>query len=201
MTSGTNPVHCPCFNTIGYLRDSSQPLLENIQGYQYYWVGYDLMPSQRIDDAFGDEWSNVRGIRGEDWSYSRKDRGGRPVVPCWSPVGKYLEFGKGYIVSFWDDMPSFRWHNRHFLFSDIPHSKRAETFTFEEKYRLSDQMIRASRSSTANIAEGYGRFHFQENIQFCRQARGSLYELIDHTLVAEECEYIDHEVSKAIIDE
>jgi four helix bundle protein len=41
-------------------------------------------------------------------------------------------------------------------------------------------MLRASRSVTANIAEGYGRFHYQENIQFCRQARGSLYELLDH---------------------
>lgn len=50
----------------------------------------------------------------------------------------------------------------------------------EETYKLKDQMIRASRSVTANIAEGYGRFHYQENIQYCRQARGSLYELIDH---------------------
>jgi four helix bundle protein len=74
-------------------------------------------------------------------------------------------------------------------------------FPEEEKYRLSDQMIRASRSSTACIAEGYGRYHYQENIQFCRQSRGSLYELIDHILVAEECEYIDHGVSQAIIDE
>ena len=71
----------------------------------------------------------------------------------------------------------------------------------EEKYRLSDQMIRASRSSTANIAEGYGRFHFQENIQFCRQARGSLYELIDHVLVAEECEYIDLTSAGDLIEE
>jgi len=69
-------------------------------------------------------------------------------------------------------------------------------FPEEEKYRLSDQMIRASRSSTACIAEGYGRYHYQENIQFCRQSRGSLYELIDHILVAEECEYIDHGVSQ-----
>jgi four helix bundle protein len=61
----------------------------------------------------------------------------------------------------------------------------------EEKFRLADQMIRASRSSTNNIAEGYGRFHFQENIQFCRQSRGSLFELIDHVLIAEECEYMD----------
>jgi len=45
-------------------------------------------------------------------------------------------------------------------------------------------MIRASRSVTANIAEGYGRFHYQENIQFCRQARGSLYELLDHLTCA-----------------
>ena len=65
-------------------------------------------------------------------------------------------------------------------------------FPDEEKYRLVDQIVRASRSATANIAEGYGRFHFQENIQFCRQARGSLYELIDHVLVAEECEYLEH---------
>ena len=74
-------------------------------------------------------------------------------------------------------------------------------FLKEERYRLSDQMIRASRSSTANIAEGYGRFHFQENIQFCRQARGSLYELIDHVLVAEECEYIDNALAEGLIDE
>ena len=71
----------------------------------------------------------------------------------------------------------------------------------EEKYKLSDQMIRASRSSTACIAEGYGRYHYQENIQFCRQARGSLYELIDHFLVAEECEYVDRNQSGNIINE
>lgn len=32
---------------------------------------------------------------------------------------------------------------------------------------------------TNNIAEGYGRFHYKENIQFCRQSRGSICELID----------------------
>ncbi|MFC1892057.1 four helix bundle protein [Thermodesulfobacteriota bacterium] len=74
-------------------------------------------------------------------------------------------------------------------------------FPGEEKYRLSDQMIRASRSSTANIGEGYGRYHFQENIQFCRQSRGSLYELIDHLGTAEECEYISAEESEELIDD
>ena len=40
-------------------------------------------------------------------------------------------------------------------------------------------MRRASLSLTNNIAEGHGRYHFQENIQFCRISRGSLMELID----------------------
>lgn len=50
----------------------------------------------------------------------------------------------------------------------------------EEKYRLKDQILRSARSTTANIAEGYGRFHYQENIQYCRHARGSAYEVLDH---------------------
>jgi len=54
----------------------------------------------------------------------------------------------------------------------------------EEEYRLKDQMLRAARSVTANIAEGFGRHHHQENIQFCRQARGSLTEMRDHLNVA-----------------
>lgn len=69
-------------------------------------------------------------------------------------------------------------------------SAMAKTFPPEEKFRLSDQIIRASRSVTANIAEGYGRFHYQEYIQFCRQSRASLYELLDHLLVAFDEKYI-----------
>lgn len=48
-----------------------------------------------------------------------------------------------------------------------------------EKYNLSGQIRRASVSLTNCIAEGHGRFHYQENIRFLRQARGSLEELID----------------------
>ena len=78
--------------------------------------------------------------------------------------------------------------------------KLCKRFPSEEKFRLTDQMVRASRSSTSNIAEGHGRFHFQENIQFCRQSRGSLFELIDHTMVAEECEYISIEEKEELIE-
>jgi four helix bundle protein len=64
-------------------------------------------------------------------------------------------------------------------------------FPSEEKYRLTDQLLRASRSITANIAEGHGRFHYQENIQFCRQARGSLSEVLDHLICANDSGYIN----------
>jgi four helix bundle protein len=76
-----------------------------------------------------------------------------------------------------------------------------KTFKPEEKYRLSDQMIRASRSSTACIGEGYGRYHYQENIQFCRQSRGSLFELIDHTDAAFDCGYINETKAEDLISE
>jgi four helix bundle protein len=49
----------------------------------------------------------------------------------------------------------------------------------EEKFNLASQMRKATTSLTNNIAEGHGRYHYQENIQFCRQSRGSLSELID----------------------
>ena len=39
-----------------------------------------------------------------------------------------------------------------------------------EDYNLKGQMRRAKFSVTNNIAEGYGRYHFQENIQYCRQS-------------------------------
>ena len=53
-------------------------------------------------------------------------------------------------------------------------------FSIDEKYRLTDQLLRSSRSVTAQISEGHGRFHYQENIQFCRIARGSLDETHEH---------------------
>lgn len=72
-------------------------------------------------------------------------------------------------------------------------SQLAKELPKEEKYRLSDQIVRASRSVTANIAEGFGRFYYQENIQFCRQSRVSLMELIDHLSVTLDENYITKE--------
>lgn len=68
----------------------------------------------------------------------------------------------------------------------------------EERYDLASQLRRAAISCTANIAEGYGRFHFQENIQFCRISRGSMYETQDHMITCLDNEYIDKENYKSI---
>jgi four helix bundle protein len=67
-------------------------------------------------------------------------------------------------------------------------------FPQEEKFRLSNQIIRSSRSVSANIAEGYGRFHYQEFMQFCRQSRGSLQETKDHLICALDCNYIHNTI-------
>ena len=64
----------------------------------------------------------------------------------------------------------------------------------EEKFNLAGQMRRAATSLTNNIAEGHGRYHYQENIQFCRQSRGSLMELIDDLNIGIDEQYfpLDH---------
>ena len=70
----------------------------------------------------------------------------------------------------------------------------------EERYDLASQMRRGAISCTANIAEGYGRFHFQENIQFCRISRGSIYETQDHLITCLDNEYIAEEEYQRIWD-
>ena len=65
-----------------------------------------------------------------------------------------------------------------------------ERFPSEEKYVLVNQLRRAAVSITANIAEGFGRYSYRENIQFCRQARGSVFEVRDHLTSALDAGYI-----------
>ena len=67
------------------------------------------------------------------------------------------------------------------------------SFPSEEKFGLSAQLRRAAVSITANIAEGFGRYSYQENIQFCRLARGSAFEVRDHLITALDQEYLTTE--------
>jgi len=58
------------------------------------------------------------------------------------------------------------------------------TLPSEERYRLGDQLLRAARSTTANIAEGFGRRHYLDNAKFIRNSLGSQHECLDHMISA-----------------
>src|SRR3989304_812964 len=60
----------------------------------------------------------------------------------------------------------------------------------EEKWNLNQQLRRSSLSISANIAEGYGRFYYQDNVRFCYNARGSLEETLSHLIFTFELDFI-----------
>ena len=68
----------------------------------------------------------------------------------------------------------------------------------EEKWGLGSQLRRAAASIPANIAEGYGRFYYQETIRFCYLARGSLMEVTSHIELAARQEYLSEEIALTI---
>jgi four helix bundle protein len=72
-------------------------------------------------------------------------------------------------------------------------SELVKSYPKEERFSIVDNMKRAARSTTQNIAEGFGRFHYKENMQFCRVSRGSLYELIDDLITSIDEGFINKE--------
>jgi len=71
-------------------------------------------------------------------------------------------------------------------------------FPKEERYNLIDQIQRASVSIMANIAEGFGRYHFADKIRFYYQSRGSLKEVQNFILLAKELGYLDEVKAKLL---
>jgi four helix bundle protein len=63
-----------------------------------------------------------------------------------------------------------------------------------KEFDLLDQIKRASRSVTHNIAEGHGRFHFMDNYRFCSQARGSLNEVLDQFITCHDDSLIEDDL-------
>ncbi len=60
----------------------------------------------------------------------------------------------------------------------------AQTLPADEKFDMAPQIRRASKSITANIAEGYGRYHYLDSLKFYSNARGSLNEVLGHLINA-----------------
>ncbi len=63
----------------------------------------------------------------------------------------------------------------------------------DERFSLASQLRHSVQSIPANIAEGYGRFYYQEGVRFCYTARGSLEETRSHILLAYRLQYINGE--------
>ncbi len=58
--------------------------------------------------------------------------------------------------------------------------EKVQQFVIKWDYFVKDtigkQLVRAVDSVSANLSEGFGRYFYKENKQFCYYSRGSLYE-------------------------
>ena len=73
-------------------------------------------------------------------------------------------------------------------------------FPKEEKYELASQIKRSSRSVTANIAEGYGRYTYSDTRHFFIISRGSVTETMEHLTTAYDENYITEDILKSKLD-
>ena len=73
-------------------------------------------------------------------------------------------------------------------------------FLKEEKYELASQIKRSSRSVTANIAEGYGRYTYSDTRHFFYISRGSVTETMEHLTTAYDENYITEDILKSKLD-
>ncbi len=61
-----------------------------------------------------------------------------------------------------------------------------------EQSAMAPQLRRAIQSVPANIAEGYGRYYYQETIRFCYISRGSLMEAYSFIKLAKQLGYLEN---------
>jgi four helix bundle protein len=86
------------------------------------------------------------------------------------------------------------WKMAHLLALDI--YKISENFSNRERYGITDQLRRAGSSVSANIAEGFERYHFKDKIRFYYQARGSVAEVQNFLLLAKDLNMISMDICK-----
>ena len=73
-----------------------------------------------------------------------------------------------------------------------------KTLPQDEKYELITQVRRAAKSVTANLAEGYGRYHYLDSLHSFSIARGELNETLAHLITARTLGYIDQQTFENI---
>lgn len=65
-----------------------------------------------------------------------------------------------------------------------------QKFPASEIYGVTSQIRRAASSITANIAEGFSRYHYNDKINFYYHARGSASEVQNFLFIAKDLKYI-----------
>lgn len=69
------------------------------------------------------------------------------------------------------------------------------------KDTVAKQIVRSADSIAANLAEGYGRYHFKENQKFCYYSRGSAEETQTWVEKAVHRELIERESARKLYDQ
>lgn len=75
-----------------------------------------------------------------------------------------------------------------------------KSFPSEEKFGITSQLKRAASSITANIAEGFERYHFNDKIRFYYQARGSFSEVQNFLILSRDLKFIEEDVCIKMLD-
>ncbi len=88
------------------------------------------------------------------------------------------------------------WKKGHNLALEI--YKITKSFPKDEIYAITSQLRRASSSVTANIAEGFARYHFKDKVRFYYNARGSATEIQSFLLLAKDLGYINFQTCKKL---
>jgi len=79
--------------------------------------------------------------------------------------------------------------------------KLTREFPKDEQFGLTNQLRRAVVSIPSNIAEGCGRNHFKDSIQFFFIARGSLYEVETQIIVSSDLDYVSESDLNLILEQ
>lgn len=74
------------------------------------------------------------------------------------------------------------------------------SFPSSEQFGLSSQIRRCAVSIPSNIAEGVGRNHIKDTIQFLYISRGSLYELETQIILAFELSFISKDAFEKVFE-
>jgi len=91
------------------------------------------------------------------------------------------------------------WKKGHELTKEI--YRITKKFPKEELYGIISQLRRAASSITANIAEGFARYHFKDKTRFYYQARGSVAEVQNFLFLSRDLNFIDSKTCENLQEE